>query len=364
MSASPTLDPTDRRDALATRLFAGVSAALELQTVYLGDRLGLYEALARGGPATALDLAARAGIAPRYAREWLEQQAVAGILDVDDAAAGPNERHYSLPAGHDEVLLDPSNLSFAAGVVRFPIGSAQRMPDLIDAFRSGRGLDWATYGPDVIEAQEGANRPQFEHHVAEWLDDLPDIAARLRDGSGRVADVACGTGWSSISIARHYPGVQVDGIDVDMGSIARAAVNAADAGVADRVTFLHADGAAADGAGRYDLVTIFESLHDMARPAEVLVAARELLAPGGAVLVADERTAEAFSAPGDDLERVLYAYSVVCCLPCGLYDEPSVGTGTMLRPDALEAIAGEAGFTRTTVLPTAHDQFRFYRLDP
>ena len=364
MSTAPTLDPSDRREALATRLFTAVATSLELQTVYLGERLGLYRALADGGPTTAPALAEWAGIAPRYAREWLEQQAVAGILDVDDPAAAPDERRYTVPAGHHEVLLDPSSLWYGAGIIRFPVGSAQRMPDLLEAFRTGRGIDWALYGPDVIESQEAANRPQFEHLVADWIGDLPDIAARLRDGTARVADIACGTGWSSISIARHFPGVHVDGIDVDEGSIARAAANAAAAGVADRVAFLTADAAEAEGAGRYDLVTIFEAVHDMARPVEVLAAARRMLAPGGAVLVADERTADVFTAPGDAMERTLYAYSVVCCLPCGLYDEPSVGTGTMLRPDAFEAMARDAGFSRSTVLTTEHEQFRFYRLDP
>ena len=137
MSTAPTLDPSDRREALATRLFTAVATSLELQTVYLGERLGLYRALADGGPATAPALAERAGIAPRYAREWLEQQAVAGILDVDDAAAAPDERRYTLPAGHDEVLLDPSSLWYGAGIIRFPVGSAQRLPDLLDAFRTG-----------------------------------------------------------------------------------------------------------------------------------------------------------------------------------------------------------------------------------
>ena len=299
MSAAPTLDPTDRRDALAARLFGAVSTSLELQTVYLGERLGLYRALADGGPATAPALAERAGIAPRYAREWLEQQAVAGILDVEDAAAAPDDRRYALPAGHDEVLLDPSSLSYGAGIIRFPVGSAQRMPDLLDAFRSGKGVDWALYGPDVIESQEAANRPQFEHLVADWIGDLPDIAARLRDGTARVADVACGTGWSSISIARALPGrpCRRDRRRRGLDRPGRRRTPRRPAST-DRVAFLTADGAAAEGAGRYDLVTIFEALHDMARPVEVLAAARRLLAPGGAVLVADERTAEVFTAPG------------------------------------------------------------------
>ncbi len=353
-----------RRDALAGRIGAAILGALDAQAIYLGDRLGLYRALAEGGPATAPELASRAGIHPRYAREWLEHQAVGAILDVDDEAALPDARRYSLPDGHAEVLVEEESLSYMAPLPRFVVGSAQRMPDLLAAYRTGGGVDWADYGPDVVEAQEGINRPQFTHLVGDWIDALPDIAARLRDGDGRVADVACGTGWSSISIARHFPGARVDGIDIDTGSIERAKAHAASAGLSDRVSFLFADAADSEGTGQYDLVTIFEALHDMARPAEVLSAARRLLAPGGAVLIGDERVAEQFTAPGDEAERLFYGYSVVSCLANGLVDQPSVGTGTVLRPAALEAIAREAGFSRFTILPTEHEAFRFYRLDP
>ena len=353
-----------RRDDLAGRLAGAVLAALEVQAVYLGDRLGLYRELHEGGAATSPELAARAGIHPRYAREWLEQQAVGGILEVDDVAAGPDERRYSLPAGHAEVLVDPESLWLVAPLSRFVVGTGKTMPKLLDAYRTGDGVDWADYGPDVVEAQESINRPQFHHLVGEWIDALPDIAARLRTGQGRVADVACGTGWSSISIARHFPTIEVDGIDIDEGSIARAKAHAAEAGVDGRVSFLFADAADAQGAGRYDLVTIFEAVHDMARPAEVLATAKRLLAPGGAVLIGDERVAETFSAPGDETERLFYAYSVVACLANGLVDQPSVGTGTVLRPAALEEIAREAGFSGFTILPTEHEAFRFYRLDP
>ena len=221
------------------------------------------------------------------------------------------------------------------------------MPELLDAYRTGAGVDWADYGPDVVEAQEGINRPQFHHLVGEWIDALPDIAARLRSGHGRVADVACGTGWSSISIARHFPDIEVDGIDIDEGSIARAKAHAAEAGVDGRVSFLFADAADAEGAGRYDLVTIFEAVHDMARPAEVLATARRLLAPGGAVLIADERVAETFTAPGDETERLFYAYSVMSCLANGLVDQPSVGTGTVLRPPPSRRSPGRPASARS-----------------
>jgi 2-polyprenyl-3-methyl-5-hydroxy-6-metoxy-1,4-benzoquinol methylase len=353
-----------RRDELAGRLAGAVLASLDLQAVYIGDRLGLYRALEAGGAATPSELADRAGIHPRYAREWLEHQAVGSILDVDDPSAAADERRYALPAAHAAVLTDPDSLALVAPLARFVVGTAKTMPMLLDAYRTGEGVDWADYGPDVVEAQEGINRPQFHHLVGEWIDALPDIAERLRSGTGRVADVACGTGWSSIAIARHFPGVEVDGIDIDEGSIARAKSHAAEAGVDGRVSFLSADAANAAGEGRYDLVTIFEALHDMARPAEVLATTKRLLAPGGAVLIADERVAETFTVPGDEAERMFYGYSVVACLANGLVDTPSVGTGTVLRPSAVEAIAREAGFSGFTVLPTEHEAFRFYRLDP
>jgi SAM-dependent methyltransferase len=238
------------------------------------------------------------------------------------------------------------------------------MPELLAAYRSGDGIDWADYGPDVIEAQESINRPQFDQLIGDWIGALPDIAERLARGSARVADIGCGTGWSSIAIARHFPAVQVDGIDVDAISIERARRHASEAGLADRVRFQLADAGGSDERGRYDLVTIFEAVHDMARPVEVLSAARLLLAPGGAVLIGDERVALRFGAPGDDAERLFYGYSIMFCLPNGLADTPSVGTGTLLRPSALEDMATEAGFGRFAILPIEHDAFRFYRLDP
>lgn len=364
VTTDPIANRETRRDELAGRLMGAALGALDLQAVYLGDRLGLYRALADGGPATPAELAERAGIHPRYAREWLEHQAVGGILEVDDVAAGEDDRHYALPDGHAAVLIDPDSPWLVAPVSRFLVGTASTMPAVLDAYRTGKGVDWADYGSDVVEAQEGLNRPQFVNYVGDWIGGLPDIAERLRAGDGRIADVACGTGWSSISIARAFPRAHVDGIDIDAGSIERAKAHAERERLADRVSFLFADAANADGAGRYDLVTIFEAVHDMAQPARVLATARKLLKPGGAALIADERVAETFTAPGDETERLFYGYSVVGCLPNGLFDQPSVGTGTVLRPAAMEAIAREAGFTGFTILPTEHDSFRFYRLDP
>jgi 2-polyprenyl-3-methyl-5-hydroxy-6-metoxy-1,4-benzoquinol methylase len=219
---------------------------------------------------------------------------------------------------------------------------------------------------DAREAQADMNRPVFLNLLGqEWLPAIPDVHARLQaDPPARVADVGCGGGWSSIGIARAYPKVHLDGLDVDEPSIALARANAAEAGLADRVSFHARDAADPDLAGRYDLVTAFEVVHDLAQPVEVLRAMRALLADGGAAIVMDEKVAETFAAPGDEVERFMYGFSVLCCLPAGLAESPSAGTGTVMRPATLLRYARAAGFREVEILPIEHDFFRLYRLVP
>jgi precorrin-6B methylase 2 len=360
-----TTDASARRDALAQKLFEATVSAGELVGVYLGDRLGLYAALQSLGGATAAELAAATGTHERYVREWLEQQAVGGILDATDDKDA-SRRRYALPAGHDDVLIDVEHLSHLSPLVRLVVGCMPLAPRLVQAFRTGEGIPWSEYGADVIEGQVGQNRPVFLKQLGqEWLPAVPELHARLlADPPARVADVACGGGWSSIGIARAYPKVRVDGFDLDEGSIAIARENVKNAGLHDRVSMAVRDAGDPSLGGRYDLVTIFEALHDMSRPVDVLAKVRGLLAPGGSVLVMDEKVAETFTAPGDAIERLMYGFSVLCCLPVGLSDRPSEGTGTVMRPDTLHAYAKRAGYTRSEVLPVDHEMFRFYRLTP
>jgi 2-polyprenyl-3-methyl-5-hydroxy-6-metoxy-1,4-benzoquinol methylase len=174
--------------------------------------------------------------------------------------------------------------------------------------------------------------------------------------------VACGAGWSSIAIARAYPNVRVDGLDLDEASIEVARSNAREAGLGDRLRFHLRDAADPELAGRYDLVTVFEAIHDMSQPVEALHAMRGLAAETGAVLVVDERVADSFTAPGDEVERYMYGWSILCCLPTGMASQPSAATGTVMRADTLARYAREAGFERVEVLPVEHDFFRLYRL--
>jgi SAM-dependent methyltransferase len=353
-----------RRDALVERLFQAAVASMDLLGVYLGTRLGLYEALDAGGPLTPPELAGLAGINERYAREWLEQQAATGIVDVDDPAAGGDARRYALPEGHDEALLDETSLNYIAPIARLLVACARPLDDLVEAFRTGEGIPYARYGADLHEGQAAFTRPMFEQLIGrEWLPAVPDVDSRLRsDPPARVADLACGEGRSSIAIARAYPKVRVDGIDSDEASVAAARRHLQGSGVEDRVAFHVADAAALQPTGDYDLVHIFESLHDMSYPVEVLTAARGLLTNGGTVLVGDERVGEAFTAPADDLERFYFGFSILHCLPVGMIGEGAAGTGTVMRPGTVRRYAEAAGFSGFDILPIDNDFYRYYRL--
>jgi 2-polyprenyl-3-methyl-5-hydroxy-6-metoxy-1,4-benzoquinol methylase len=354
------------RDALAERLFQAAIGTFDLYGVYLGDRLGLYRALAADGPATAGGLAQAAHIDQRYAREWLEQQAASGILGVENAEDAPDDRRFVLPAGHDEVLVDESSLNFAAPFGQFVIGCARPIDELVDAFRTGEGISFEGYGDDGHLGQARSTRPMFEHLLgSEWFPALPQVHERLMaDPPARVVDIACGCGWSSISIARAYPNVSVEGIDLDCASIEEAERNLVGSGVEGRVRFHNRNAADADFAERFDLVTIFEALHDMSRPVDVLETIRGMLVDGGSVLIADERTQDSFTAPASDLERLYYGFSIMSCLPSGMVGPDAAGTGTVMRADTLRRYATDAGFASVEIAPIENEFWRFYVLTP
>jgi 2-polyprenyl-3-methyl-5-hydroxy-6-metoxy-1,4-benzoquinol methylase len=357
---------TDRqRDDLVERLFSAGLGMAEVLTVYLGDTLGLYRALERAGEMTSTDLANEAGIFERYAKEWLEQQAAAGILSVDDVSAEAGERRYRLPPGHIEPLLDLESPYSIAPFCKSFVAVSGAMPDLVAAFRSGGEVPWSAYGRDMIESQGDFNRPWLVGSLGtEYVPSIPDIHDRLTSEPGaRVADVACGVGWAAISLARAYPHITVDGFDLDEPSIEMASRNAKEAGVADRVRFEVRDAADPAAEGRYDVAIVVEAIHDLSQPVAVLRAIREMLKPGGTLIVADERTEDAFTAPASETERLFYAYSVLCCLPSAMDDPTSAATGTVMRRATFEAYAKEAGFEGASVLAIEHDFLRFYRLD-
>jgi SAM-dependent methyltransferase len=355
--------PPAPQEAFAERMFGALIATMELACVHIGDRLGLYAALDEGGPQTSAELAGRAGVDERYCREWLEQQAAAAVLEVDDPDVPAEARRFRLPEGHREGLLDPDSLLYVGAMPQIGMGALHPLDAMIAAFRTGAGVPYPEYGPDMREGIAAFNRPMFVHQLAqEWLPAIPELDARLRGAPSRIADVACGQGWSSVSLAAAYPLARVDGFDSDEASVAAARALAAEKGLDDRVRVFVQDAGDAGLAGDYDLVTIFEALHDMAHPVAALRSARRMLAPGGSVVVADERVADRFGAPADEVERLNYGFSVLHCLAVGREDDHSACTGTVIRAGTVERYAREAGFAGFEVLPIEHDFWRFYRL--
>ena len=355
--------PADAAAALAGRLRHDMVGALELFTVYLGERLGLYRALDRDGPATSSELAGRTGTAERYVREWLEHHAASGLLDVDDPAAGPLVRRYRLPPAHVPVLADPDNVRYRAFSGIEIVRAGRWLPQLVEAFRTGDApppLPWAP------EGRAEYNRAVFLNLLGtQWLPAIPAVHRRLRrQPPARIADLACGAGWSTIAMAQAYPLVLVDGFDLDPDVIAAARRNAGQAGVSGRVTFAVTDASGPGMSGRYDLVTIFEGLHDMSRPVDALRAARGVLGRTGSVIIADELVEDEFTAPATELERYHYGWSVVSCLPSAMGDPRTSATGAVMRPATLRRYAQQAGFASVEVLPLETETWRFYQLTP
>lgn len=369
---------TSAADAVAERLLQAALGAIDLFAIYLGERLGWYRSLAHDGPATADELARRTRTHPRYAREWLEQQAASGLIEVESdhdatgggyipqqADQGDEPRRFRLSPAAIEVLTDPDSLSYLAPLGRMLAAPAQHLPALLDAYRAGGGVSWADLGADAREAQADMNRPWYLRRLGEALASVPSVDARLSRTGTRLAEIGCGAGWASIALARAYPAATVDAFDVDGPSVDMARRNVVDAGLAERVAVHHVDADELPEA-RFDAVFAFECLHDMPYPARVLAACRRALRDDdGVMVVMDEAVGEAFQAPADDLDRLMYGFSLFVCLPDGMSHPDSAGTGTVLRPATLRRYALDAGFRDAAVLPIDDFGFwRFYQLIP
>ena len=348
--------------ALEDRLIAATVGALELQSIHLGRRLGLYESLR--SPRTAAELAEHAGIDPRYAREWLEQQAVAGFVSVDGEVGGDylDRVRFWLNPRQLAVLVHEEDPSHVAPLADMVAGGGLVIDQVVDAYRTGKGVPYAAYGKPFRDGQAGINRPAFANDLATaWIEAVPKVADRLRHGA-RVADLGCGTGWSTIAMARAFPKATVIGFDSDEASVSDARANAESAGV--EVEFVQTDASSMSEQGPFDLVLLLEVLHDLSHPVEVLAAARRSLAADGVILVADEKVADRFQPNGDEVERMMYGWSVMYCLPASLAEESSAAIGTVLRPSQLGSLAQQAGFSKVDVSDIDAGFFRLYVLRP
>ena len=350
-------------EQMVEKVFSSVLGGMEAVSIAIGDRLGYYRAL-DGAEMTSPELASATGTSERYTREWLEQQAVCGYLEMV-APGGSRERRFALAPGVAEALARPDELTTTAPLARMLAAAAAQWTRIADGARAGRGLGWQEYGADMRESQADVNAPPLRRLLAdEWLPaGLPDVHRRLEAGQAlRIADVGCGAGWASIGLAARFPQVSVDAFDVDGPTVALAGRNIEAAGLADRVRVLQADLADGPPSPGYDLTLAVECIHDMAHPVPVMATMRRMTNPDGAVLVVDEKVADEFTAPGDDVERLMYGYSTLICLPDAMSGNPEDATGTVMRRSILERYAKDAGFDRVETLPVEHDMWRFYRL--
>jgi len=338
--------------------FAGdLGAVVAAGNVVLGDRLGLYRALADGGPQTAAELAARTGTDARYVAEWLAGQAAGGYLEY-----GPDGR-YSMTPEQELALADPAGPVDVAGAFTLALGAVKAVPAVSEAFRTGAGVGWHEQSADVFTGCERFFRAGYAAHlVQDWLPEFPGVTGRLTAG-GSVADVGCGLGASTVLLAQAFPASRFTGSDYHAESIALATKRAADAGVADRVTFETASATTFSGTG-YDLVTTFDCLHDMGDPAAAARHVRAALAPGGSWLIVEPMAADTIEGNLNPVGRVYYNFSTLLCLPNARSQhghasqegtgETSAGTGGGAM---LGAQAGEAAI-RSIVLGAGFSSFR------
>jgi ubiquinone/menaquinone biosynthesis C-methylase UbiE len=348
-----------KTEAFSGRVLEEINTAMSVMNLYLGHRLGLFRSMAEHGPITSGQLAARTGYDERYLREWLDAMTVNGYIEHrEDTGA------FHIVPEHAVALTDRNDPNFVAPFLCWLPGLAGVLKPLRGAFRTGGGVPYEAYGAHTLEAIGTGNRSMFVNdYVSSWIPALPDVHSKLQEGA-RVADIGCGLGWSSISLALGFQRVSIDGYDLDTASIEQAEANAQDAGVEERVEFHVAAAEDIDAKGRYDLVTAFEVIHDMAYPVEALKRMREMLAPGGVVLIADEAVGDTLEENSDFYGRFMYNFSVLHCLPQAKVFPNSAETGTVMGPAKLRAYAEMAGFTKVEVLPIENGFWRFYRLEP
>lgn len=326
-------------ESLVGRIVGEFGAIASAPLVVLGDRLGLYRAMADGRRMTADDLARATALRPRYAQEWLAAQAASGFVDhhADDDT-------YSLSPEAATVFTDESSPAFMGGGYEVLSSMFFDLDKVERAFRDGTGLGWHEHHACLYRGTERFFRAGYNAHLAgEWIPALEGVERRLRRG-GRVADVGCGHGASTVVMARAYPESSFVGYDYHAPSIEIARRRAKDAGVEDRVRFEVA-GAKTYPADGFDLVTFFDCLHDMGDPVGAARHVRESLADGGTWMVVEPFAGDTVADNLNPVGRIFYSASTMVCTPCSLAQEVGLGLGAQAGERRLRGVAEEAGFT-------------------
>ena len=337
MAIDQTIDETRLHAFLGQVVgdLAGYSGAL---MGYIGDRLGLYRAIAEAGSVTSTELAERTGAAERYLRDWLVNQAAGGYLEYD-AMTG---RYRMLPE-QAVALTDESSPAFVGGAFQVLLSIAHSLPRILDNVRSGEGMFWGEHHPDLFEGTERFFKPGYVGSlVSAWIPALDGVQAKLEAGAS-VADVGCGHGATTILMAQAFPNSRFVGFDYHEPSIERARQAAAEAGVAERVEFHLAESTDFPGQG-YDLVAFFDCLHDMADPEAAARRAYETLKPDGTILLVEPMAGAQVEGNFNPVGRIFSAASVLVCTPNAIAGG-GAGIGTIATDDDLRGLFTRAGFS-------------------
>ena len=336
MIEAATIDEA-KLNAFVHKALGDIGSALTASLVVVGDKLGLYRALANGSALTPAELALRTGTTERSVREWLAAQAAAGYVEYDAAT-----RRYALPAEHAIALSDEQSPACVLGGFQAMTAAMRAAPKVTEAFRTGCGLGWHEHDPDLFEGVERFFRPGYNANlVSSWIPALDGVQAKLTEG-GHVADIGCGFGASTIIMAKAFPHSTFVGFDYHRESIEQARERAAQAGVSDRVTFEVAK--AKDFPGRYDLAACFDCLHDMGDPVGAAAHVRQSLKPGGTWLLVEPNAADRVEDNLNPVGRLFYSVSTLVCTQASLSQEVGTALGAQAGEARLREVVTRAGF--------------------
>jgi SAM-dependent methyltransferase len=322
------------------RAVGEVGATLGAALVVMGDKLGLYRALAGAGALTPVELARRTGVSERYVREWLNAQAAGGYVEYD-----PQRSTYTLPPEQAIAMTDESSPAYLPGFFQLALGAVLDSPRVTESARDGEGVGWHEHNHDVFDGCERFFRPGYNANLVDaWLPALDGVVEKLEAG-GTVADIGCGHGSSTILMAQAFPRSTFVGTDYHEGSIATARVRAEEAGVADRVRFEVTDATEQPGGG-YDLVTMFDCLHDMGDPVGAARRVRETIAPDGTWLIVEPMAGDRVEDNLNPVGRAYYGFSTFICTPASLSQDVGLALGAQAGEARIGDVVAGGGFTR------------------
>ena len=342
MGTHTAVAPIDeaKLNAFMGRAVGDMGAAMHAVLIVLGDRLGLYKGMANGAPVTPAELATLTGTSERYVREWLNANAASGYVTYDAKAAT-----YTLPPEQALALAVDDSPAFLPGAFQIISSCFHDVDKIEDGFRTGKGVGWHEHHHDLFHGTERFFRPGYAANlVSQWIPALDGVEAKLRAG-GKVADIGCGLGSSTILMAKAFPNSEFFGFDYHSDSIDLARMAAKREGMSDRVTFAVASAKGFPGTD-YDLVAFFDCLHDMGDPAGAAKHVRESLAPKGTWMIVEPFAHDEVAQNLNPIGRIMYSASATVCVPCSLSQEVALGLGAQAGPANIEKVVRDGGFTQ------------------